>query len=1106
LATAATEEVLEGTITVLFTDVQGSTEMRNQRGDEAAGSILRAQGDLVRHQIEAHAGREVKALGDGFMVAFASARKAVACAVAIQKAIHENNHKNPEREVHVRIGMNSGEVSQQDGDLFGAAVNAASRVAAKAKGDQILVTGVVKQLAGKVSECDFIDRGRFRLKGFDERWQLFEVAWTATSEQEAVVRHLPERAPFVGREKELAELILSLDQVTAGNGRLVMLGGEPGVGKTRLAEEVLAEARRRGHLAVTGRCYENAGAQPYSPFIELVEESGRLIDDDTMRQALGEGGGEVARLVPALRRRFPELPPPVELPPEQERRYLYNSIREFVGRASDMQPICVLLDDLHWADEGSLLLLDRIAEDLSGLRVLLIGTYRDVELDLSRPLARTLDGLVRRHLASRLSIRRLPEADVGRMLEALGGATPPPALVGSIYAETEGNPFFVEEVFKHLAESGLIIDPEGRWRSDLNVSELEVPESVRLVVGRRLERLGENARRALSEAAIVGRLFDFRLLQLIAGDLGEDSLLDALDEAERAGLVTSAAAGDDVRYQFAHELIRQTLLTGLSALRRQRLHLRVAEAMEQVYGESPSDQAAEIARHLIEAGASADRRKAVHYLDLAGQRALSAAAFESALSSYENALAMIPPGDLEMEATIKRGLGQAYRSLGRWEECQQTWSQAIDIYESLGHAELVGSLCTEQATQLTWGLRYEEALLVAGRGLSAVGEEPSNDRALLLALSGVTLSLAGNYAAGEEMTGEALVLAKQLGEDGPLGFALGTRSIHRWAWLELRESVDLGRESLRIAQEAGQLWRQADVGPFLAMSLHFLGRDAEAIEILDLVEPPAVRIGHRQCAALCFRIRNMVEPRGTGYVDEQLHFLETDRAHTQIFSTGSWRTDNHSLTAVAQYLAGDLEAALESAERSVEGDIVWVWDMTYHAVLMLIQASLGDREAALASFAEIEGHAPAEGAGREKATIGYWAGLGICVEALILLGERSMAAAMRSLLEGLIEQGVVVLPYTHRLTRVGAALAAWADGDWDAAQAHLDRGESDAAMCRDMIQAADIKRFRSMMMLDRAEPADLEGARELLQAATAEYKLIGMPRHVAIVGEMQKAG
>ena len=350
-----------------------------------------------------------------------------------------------------------------------------------------------------------------------------------------------------------------------------------------------------------------------------------------------------------------------------------------------------------------------------------------------------------------------------------------------------------------------------------------------------------------------------------------------------------------------------------------------------------------------------------------------------------------------------------------------------------------------------------------------------------------------------------------MGEEGPLGFALGTRSIHHWAWLELRESVDLGRESLRIAQEAGQLWRQADVGPFLSMSLHFLGRDAEAVEILDLVEPLASRIGHRQCVALCFRIRNMVETRGTGYVDEQLHFLETDRAQTQIFSTGSWGTDNHSLTAVAQYLAGDLEAALESAERSVEGDIVWVWDMTYRAVLMLIQASLGDREEALASYAEIERHAPAEGAGREKATNGYWAGLGIAVEALDLLGERSKAAAARALLEGVIEQGVVVLPYTHRLTRVSAALAAWADGDWDAAQDHLNRAGSDAAMCRDMVQAADIKRFRAMMLQDRAqeggvEAGDTVAVRELLEAAAAEYKLIGMPRHVGIVEEMLKAG
>jgi tetratricopeptide (TPR) repeat protein len=434
------------------------------------------------------------------------------------------------------------------------------------------------------------------------------------------------------------------------------------------------------------------------------------------------------------------------------------------------------------------------------------------------------------------------------------------------------------------------------------------------------------------------------------------------------------------------------------------------------------------------------------------------------------------------------------------------WGEAIDIYESLGHSDLVGSLCAEQAVQLTWGLRYEDALLVAGRGLAAVGEDASPDRAVLLALSGVTLSLAGNYAAGDEMTGEAVALANELGEKAPLGFATGTRSVHRWAWLELREAVDLGREALELAGDGGQLWRQADIGPFPAMALHCLGRDAEAAEMLGGIEPVAERIGHRQSAALCYRVRNMMERRGAGCVDEQFRFVEIDRANTEVFPSGSWEMDHHCFAAVAEYLAGDLEAALERAQRSVEGNIFWVWDMTYRGVLMLIQASLGDRDAAISSFAEIERHAPGKD---QRATLGYWAGLGIAVEALILIGERSKAAATLGLLERVLENGVVVLPYAHRLTRVSAALAAWAGGDWEAAAAHLTMAEGDAEMFGDLIQAADIKRFKSMMLLERAQAAglragDTESARRLLEEAAADYARIGMTRHVAMVEEMRQ--
>ena len=1094
----ATDEVLEGTITVLFTDVQGSTEMRNQRGDDAAGSILRAHQDLVRQQVEAHGGREVKALGDGLMVAFAAARKAVACAVAIQKAAHDHNHLNPDAEVHVRIGLNSGEVSQADGDLYGAAVNAAARVAAKAGGDQIFVSGVVKQLAGKVPDAEFIDRGRFRLKGFDDRWQLFEVTWEHDHAPQPLAAPTgAHRTPLVGRAQTLTELFSCLDAAGAGRGDMVMVGGEPGVGKTRVCDEVMAEAARRGFLTLVGHCYESEG-MPYVPFVEMVESAIRQVEPELLRAHLGDGAGEVARLAPELRRRFPDIPPALELPPEQERRHLYNSCRDFVARAAASYPLCVLLDDLHWADEGSLLLLERFAQDVARIGVLVLGTYRDVELDLGRPLARTLDGLVRQRLVRRVSLKRLAEPDVGAMLEALGGPGAPAPLVDAIYAETEGNPFFVEEVFKHLSESGQLFEPDGSWRSDLAVAELDVPESVRLVLGRRLERLSEDARRALSAAAVFGRNFNFTLIAAMGGGLSEDGLLDALDEGERAGLVTSTADGTDVRFTFAHELIRQTMLTGLTTLRRQRIHLRLADTMERLYSDSLDEHAGDIAAHLLQAGVSADAARAARFLGIAGDRAMAASAFEEALRNYESGLSIQPREDRAGWAHLRAGEGGAYRALGRWEECEAAWNEAIDVYEELGDREVVGKLCVEQALQLAWAFRYEEALLVAGRGLFAVGEEPSLDRLTLLSLSGVTLGLSGNYAAADEMTGEALQMARELGDKASLGFALGTRGIHHWAYMELGQAVELGTEAIKASAESA-VWRQADIGPFIAMALHFLGRDEEAMAMLDTIEPIADLVGHRQSAALCFRVRNFAAPRGEGAAAAQLAYVDADRAQTSGLLGGSWEADTHTQAAVAHFWAGDWEAARDEAARGTEGSFYWVWNPIYVAVQMLVAAYRGDSDAAIAAFARLESDRPVVG---EPATIGAWSSYINVVEALILIDEREAAAAVLPILRHIIESGVVSLSYTARLVQTAAGLSAWAGGDWSAAQEHLVQAEVDAARRHDEIQAADIKRFRAMMLLDRHADADVAMARELLASAAEDYTRIGMPRHVGMVGEM----
>jgi predicted ATPase len=237
-----------------------------------------------------------------------------------------------------------------------------------------------------------------------------------------------------------------------------------------LAKELMAEARQRNMTALIRRCYEMEGAPPYIAFVEL-EAAARMFPSEALRTALGDSAPEVAKLVPELHRLFPDIPPPPEMPPEQAAALpVQRRAREFIARSGRAQPLLLVLDDLHWANDATLLLLQHVAQHLHEMPVLIVGTYRDVELDVARPLARALEELHRRRLAQRISLKRLPQDEVTAMLQVLSGQQPPAALVQAIYSETEGNPFFVEEMFKHLAEDGKLFDADGRWHSDLDVS------------------------------------------------------------------------------------------------------------------------------------------------------------------------------------------------------------------------------------------------------------------------------------------------------------------------------------------------------------------------------------------------------------------------------------------------------------------------------------------------------------------------------------------------------------------------------------------------------------------------------------------------------------
>ena len=449
---------------------------------------------------------------------------------------------------------------------------------------------------------------------------------------------LADRTTFVGRAEEHAALRRFLDQAVAGKGKVVMLGGPPGVGKTRMATEIGAEASEKGYLTLAGNCYDRADAVPFIPIVEILEDAlARSATPEAFRNALGDDAAEVARLMPQLRRMFPDIPAPSQTTPEQSRRVLFGAIAKFLARAAANTPVLLILEDLHWADEGTLSLFTHVARSIRELPVMIIGTFRDYELDSSGPLAQMLDDCTRLHLLERVNLQGLSPASVSEMIRTLSGQEPPTSLVDAIYSRTEGNPFFVEELYKHLKERGRLLDSSGKFRPAFKPEDLDVPQSVRLIIERRLARLDDETRKMLETAAVIGRSFTFALLEA-STKVDADPLLDSLEESEAAGLVSSSLENLEALFRFSHELIRQVVLDKLSAPRLQRFHLRIADAIERTYNKSLEDKVNDLAHHLWHAGAAADPARTIECLKGAAKRAQAQSAYETALSHLSNAL------------------------------------------------------------------------------------------------------------------------------------------------------------------------------------------------------------------------------------------------------------------------------------------------------------------------------------------------------------------------------------------------------------------------------------------------------------------------------------
>ncbi len=634
---------------------------------------------------------------------------------------------------------------------------------------------------------------------------------------------------FVGREHEMDLLRAGLESTLSGRGRLILLVGEPGIGKTRTAEELVTYARLRRTQVLWGRCYEGDGAPAYWPWVQLIRSYVHEREPAALLSEMGSGAGAIAQMVSEVRERLPALTAPPPLDPEQARFRLFDGVSTFLKNAANNQPLVLVLDDLHWADKPSLLLLQFLARELRAARLLVMGTYRDVELGRQHPLTQTLGELSREQLAERVVLRGLTARDVSRFIEITAGLRPPEALVAAVYKETEGNPFFVNEVVRLLVADGRLQHPEAvkSW-------SVGIPQSVREVVGRRLDRLSERCNQILSIGSIIGREFGLDVLQRVSG-LGTDPLLDALDEAVAARVVSEVPRVTG-HYAFAHALIRETLYEELSATRRIRLHRQIGEALEALYGSNPEPHLAELAYHFFEAaqgGGDADR--AIAYAVRAGDRAAGMMAHEEAARQYDLGLQALdlrqPPAEPERcELLLK--LSETLWRTGEYGRAKEVALQAADLARRVGTAEQLGraALAYGGGPLVAFAAVIRDETLVTLLEEAGATLDESHDalRGRLLSRLAEEVTFSDPLERRVALCTEAIGLARRVGEPAVIRAVLRNTHWATWVPETVAERLDAAREMIQLGQQLADPAASIEAHAFRFWDLLEVGRVADA--------------------------------------------------------------------------------------------------------------------------------------------------------------------------------------------------------------------------------------------------------------------------------------
>ena len=608
--------------------------------------------------------------------------------------------------------------------------------------------------------------------------------------------------PLVDRTEEMIVLKEAVYRIVHGEGGLVFIHGEAGIGKTRLVRELGTYAESRGVQVLYGRCpalFRMDGVPPYTLWKEIVKEYLEACTPEQLYRVIGYYPAEVAKLVPEVSQKLRSIPQSLSISPEQEQNRLLEAVSQFVTNISREAPLLLVLDDLQWADPSSLLLLHYLARDVKKTPLLLLAVYRSTDIDAGHPLTPILAELKRERLPQSVSLKRMSLEDTSEIIrQILEEDEIPTEFCGLVYDKTRGNPFFVEEVIESLREEGVIYRERNRWRIK-EVSEIEFPETVKSVLKTRFAHLDEECQNVLTFASFVGNDFTLDAMSALTG-IEENKLLDLMDKLLQTGLIKEREIHGEGVCSFADFLVRDVVYDEVSLLKRKKLHGVVGSALEKAYAKKIDEHFGELASHFLESG---DKEKALSYFLKAGDKAARIYANSEAASYFQSAIKLLEEeeGQTREKARVLERLGDIKQLVGEYDFCMKRWNEALQLRKQLDEKEKVAGLHRKMAVTLWRDIgTIEQARTNFEEALKILDDQPES------------VELAALYAARARMSyftedimkacswaEKALELAKKLNASEVIASSYVDLGLVADATGEQEKAVECMEKALKIA-------------------------------------------------------------------------------------------------------------------------------------------------------------------------------------------------------------------------------------------------------------------------------------------------------------------